>query len=468
MADNKQQSQSALYLCQQSQEQLKQSSQQLVSDQQALPSRTEPIVQQPQPKHYRMHPLLLVSLALLVVIVTLAGVFGFHLINGERSATGQNQPTSASVSQSPPGLTQGNTPSQPNMYEQYKQLASFYVSHMTLDEELGQLIMVEYNEASYSPDLDTMITKLHVGGVILYEFQIRTADQVKHDIAEMQKHAFLPLLISTDEEGGPFVHRLANIYGLRMSAADIAQTGNPQVAMQQGQKTAQDLLTLGINNNLAPDVDVNIIGSDPYARTFGSTPQSVIAFAGAYLQGLQESGVVGCIKHFPGLGATTADAHTTLPVINRTKDQLYSVELAPFKALIQSSNRQEQPGMIMSTDVLMPAIDSHYPAELSHIFMTDILRKQFGYDGVAVTDSLYMQGISQTWTLPEAAVLALNAGNDMLLGPTGVNQTMAVLKALKAALQNGKLSKTRIDEAATRIIALKMEYHLMPAVPPQF
>ena len=119
-------------------------------------------------------------------------------------------------------------------------------------------------------------------------------------------------------------------------------------------------------------------------------------------------------------------------------------------------------------DVLMPTIDPHYPAELSHLFMTDILRKQFGYDGVAVTDSLSMQGIAQTWNLPTAAVLALNAGNDMLLGPTGASQMIAVLGTLKAALQHGTLSKARVDEAATRIIALKMEYHLMPAVPPQF
>ena len=122
----------------------------------------------------------------------------------------------------------------------------------------------------------------------------------------------------------------------------------------------------------------------------------------------------------------------------------------------------------MPTDVLMPAIDSKYPAELSHIFMTDILRKEFGYDGVVLTDSLYMQGIAQTWTLPEAAVLALNAGNDMLLGPANADQMVAVLNALKAALHNGQLSKARVDEATTRIIALKMEYHLMPAVPPQF
>jgi beta-N-acetylhexosaminidase len=99
--------------------------------------------------------------------------------------------------------------------------------------------------------------------------------------------------------------------------------------------------------------------------------------------------------------------------------------------------------------------------------MTDILRKQFGYDGVVLTDALYMQGITQKWNMYQAAVMSLNAGNDMILGPTGADQMLATINALKAALQNGTLSKARVDEAATRIIALKMEYHLMPAVPPQ-
>src|SRR6266700_1769162 len=127
----------------------------------------------------------------------------------------------------------------------------------------------------------------------------------------------------------------------------------------------------------------------------------------------------------------------------------------------------EQPGMIMPTDVLMPAIDPVYPAELSHIFMTDILRKQFGYDGVVLSDALYMQGITQKLNMYQATVMALNAGNDMILGPTGADQMLATINALKAALQNGTLSKARVDEAATRIIALKMEYHLMPALPSQ-
>ena len=284
----------------------------------------------------------------------------------------------------------------------------------------------------------------------------------------MQQRASIPLLISTDEEGGPYVHRLSHIYGYRMSATDIYNTGNPQVATQQGIKAAHDLLALGINENLTPDVDVNLVnGYDMVTRTFGNTPQSVITYAGAYMKALQGNGVIACIKHFPGLGDATPDAHTSLPVVNRTRDQIYSVELAPFKAFIQSPDRLLNPGMIMPTDVLMPAIDPVYPAELSHIFMTDILRKQFGYDGVVLTDALYMEGITQKWSMYQAAVMALNAGNDMILGPTGVDQMLATINAFKAALLNGTLSKSRVDEAATRIIALKMEYHLMPAVPPQ-
>jgi beta-N-acetylhexosaminidase len=349
----------------------------------------------------------------------------------------------------------------------YKQLASLYVAHMTLDEELGQLIMVEYADTYYSPDLDTIISRLHAGGIIMYEFQMQTFNQTKHDIALMQQHAKIPLLISTDEEGGE-VHRLINIYPPRPSAISIYATGDPTVAAQQGHKVAHDLLALGINENLAPDVDVELIsGPDQALRTFGYTADSVITFAGAYMRAMQGDGVIACIKHYPGLGDASIDAHFGLPIVNRTRDQLYSVELAPYKAFIRSTNRLDHPGMIMSTDVLMPAIDPKMPAELSHIFMTDILRKQFGYDGVVMTDALYMQGISQYWSMPQAAVLALNAGNDMLLGPTGADQMIDMINGLKAALQNGTLSKARVDEAATRIIALKMEAHLMPAVPPQ-
>ena len=350
----------------------------------------------------------------------------------------------------------------------YKQLARAYVSHMTLDEKIGQLIMAEYYTPTYSDDLQTMITTLHAGGVVMYALQMHTFNQTKHDIEEMQKHANLPLLISTDEEGG-FVERVQNIYGHHPGALEIYQTGNVNNAIAAGHRIAHDLQALGINEDLAPDVDVQLVdGPDQYLRTWGYTTQSVITYGGAYLRTVQNDGVIACIKHFPGLGAASTDAHYDLPVVKRTRDQIYSTELVPFKTFIQSSNPLENPGMVMSTDMLMPAIDPVWPTELSHIFITNILRKELGYDGVVITDGLYMEGISKKWDLGEATVLSLLAGNDMILGPNGSYQMTVVINAIKAALQSGRLPMARIDESATRIISLKLQRHIMPIMPPQF
>ncbi len=418
-------------------------------------------------KRPRLAAPVMVILVSLAALLALAGIMGWLWLGGGSSQDSLFSGSSPSGPFAQPSLNarQINAIMHLSGYMKYKQLASLYVARMSLDVELGQLIMVEYADTYYSPDLDEMVNQLHAGGVIMYQFQMPTAAQTREQIAQMQAHATFPLLIATDEEGGPYVDRLSQIYGPRMSPTQIEETGDPGVAAQQGAKAAHDLLALGINTNLAPDVDVNLVnGYDMVTRTFGDTPQQVITFAGPYLRALQKAGVIGCIKHYPGLGDASPDAHTTLPIVNQTAQQIYDIDLAPFKAFIQSPDALENPGMIMPTDVLMPAIDPVYPAELSHIFMTDILRKQFGYDGVVLTDALYMQGIR--WSMPEAAVMALNAGNDMILGPTGADQMIEVLNALKAALQDGTLSKVRVDEAATRIIALKMEYHLMPAVPP--
>lgn len=412
----------------------------------------------------------LLTLVGICLLVGFAAIFSPHFFAGSEAQLTPTPPAGNVGAFARPQLSAAQINDLHHLvsYMQYKQLASLYVQRMSLDEEIGQVIMIEYADTYYSSDLNEMITNLHAGGVIMYEFQMTSFNQTKHDIAEMQQNAKIPLLISTDEEGGPYVHRLLNIYPPHMSATQMADSGNPQVAANEATLVAHQLLALGINVNLAPDVDVQLVpGYDLVTRTFGNTPQSVITYAGAYMQALQKAGVIATIKHYPGLGDATGDAHKLLPVINRTKAQIYATELAPYKAFIQSSNPLLNPGIIMPTDLLMPAIDPKMPAELSPIFMTDILRDQLGYDGVALTDALYMQGITDQWGMPEAAVLALKAGDDMILGPTGAAQTIAVIDAIKAALQNGTLSKTRLDEAATRIIALKMEYHLMPAVPPQ-
>src|SRR5579885_3226592 len=378
---------------------------------------------------YRRTLAILILLLLLALVVIVGGDVNLQAFS-DISDLQSNGAVSGSFIQMPLDTTQVNDLGHLMNHMQYKQLAKLYVSHMTLDEKLGQLFMVQSYDQYYSPALEMMVDQLHAGGVIMYAFQMQTFQQTRHDILETQQHATIPLIIAADEEGG-YVERVQNIFGHHPGALEIYETGNVNLATQAGNRIARDLQSLGIN---------------------------------AYLRAVQGDGEIACLKHFPGLGAASTDAHYDLPVIKRSAAQIYSVELAPFKAFIQSKNKLDNPGMIMSTDLLMPAIDPTMPAELSHIFMTDILRNQLGYDGVVITDALWMTGIAEKWNLAQAGVLALNAGNDMLLGAIGPYQMMDMINGLKAALQDGTLSMARLNEAVTRIIALKMQYHIIPVI----
>ncbi|MGZ6368521.1 MAG: glycoside hydrolase family 3 N-terminal domain-containing protein [Ktedonobacteraceae bacterium] len=431
-----------------------------------------PSLQGPRPKRRRIG--LLVSLAL-VTLAILVVMTGLYIHFGSVIQPAQSQQTTDTYEHSGAFITAPYNPSQLNALAHlvdrmnYKELAGLYVAHMSLDEKLGQMIMTESEQNDYSDDLNYMITQLHVGGMIMYESHLQTASQARTTTSLSQQNAKIPLLISVDEEGGLYVHRLEKIYGARPGPTEISQTGSLVYDQQQGVKLAHDLLTLGLNTDLAPDVDVSIIpGYDTEDRTFGTTAAAVIEYAGPYIEAMQSHGLIACLKHYPGgLGDTPYDAHDILPTDNRSIAQIYATELAPYKTFINSPNPLMRPAMIMSTDVLMPAVDPTMPAELSHKFMTDILRNQFGFDGVAITDALYMGGISDRWSEPQAAVLAIQAGNDMILSPMGSARTVAVIEALRQALQNGQLSMARVNEAVTRIIALKMQCHLLPATLPR-
>jgi len=406
----------------------------------------------------------LVLLLLAFLVATLGGDI-------RRMVTGSAAPPLQTFEMTGPFIQQPLNPDQVNKLHQlstyinYKTLAKMYLSRMTLDQKLGQLFMVQYWGYTYSNDLETMIHDQYAGGVIMYGAQMQTFNQTKNDITHMQKKAWMPLLISTDEEGG-FVERIMNIYGHRPGALETYQTGKIENAAKLGHSITHDLQALGINTDLAPDVDVPVVmGPDQYLRTWGYTPQSVIQWGGTYLRAIQGDGEIGCLKHFPGLGAATTDAHSELPVVERSLDQLYSTELAPYKYFVHTQNKLENPGMIMTTDVLMPAVDPNMPAELSHPFVTDILRHQLGYNGVVLTDALYMVGIANKWNLTQAVVLAIEAGNDMILGVRDSSELSSSVAALKQAIAAGGLSMASINESVTRIIALKIQYHLWPSTP---
>jgi beta-N-acetylhexosaminidase len=424
----------------------------------------------------RKHLLLLIGL---VVIVVMGSGTGLYLL--KKGILGTTVPTPGSRNSpfvhSPMETRVVDTVQPDAEWLKDKQLANLYVSRMSLDNEIAQLLMVEYRYAThYSTDLDVMLNRQHVGGVILYREQINTIEQTRQDTSEMQKRSTLPVFIAVDEEGWN-VSRLTNLYPkkrfYRKDADDIRATGDPNVATSEGRKVAQDLLALGINMNLTPDVDVSTdtqyIGYD--GRSFGSTPGEVIKYAGPYMKAMQAAGVIGCIKHFPGIGSIERgnDPHAVLPLITENKDQLYQKDIATFIHFIQSTDPQERASVVMPTDVIVPSIDPIYPAELSHTIITDILRKQLHFDGMVLTDALVMGGVQlngRPLTLGQAGVMALQAGDDMLMGAGNPTDAEGMIAAIKTAIQDGTLTKARVDEAATRIIALKMAAHLMPAVAP--
>lgn len=335
---------------------------------------------------------------------------------------------------------------------------------MTLDQKLGQLIIVEYLGNSYTgTELHDMVANQYVGGFLYqavnhnFEPPYNVIENVATFSRQAMQDAKIPLLIGTDQEGG-LVNRLYTFHGYLPSAAEMTATGDPKFAYNQGGMAAKWMLQLGINADLAPVVDVQTV--DPpvlVTRMFGRDPGTVATYAGAYLNGLQQNKVIGTLKHFPGLGAITSDPHAGLPTVNRSLSQLESIDLMPYKLMIQ----QDRPAMIMATDVLMPAIDPNLPAELSPLAINDLLRKQLGYDGVVITDGLYMGGIRERWSLSEASVLSILAGDDLIEGPYTVSQVAAVVAAFKQALQQGRLSMARIDQSVERILLMKVQYGII-------
>ncbi len=221
---------------------------------------------------------------------------------------------------------------------------------------------------------------------------------------------------------------------------------------------AQDLLALGINADLAPVVDVRTTpAAVEYTRLFGDDPATVDRFAGAFLDGVQQNGVVGCLKHWPGIGSVTLDPHETLPTIDRSLGDLQSTEFAAFKNLLG-----HQPGMIMVTHVIVSALDPSLPATLSPKVVDGVLRGQLGYQGVVMTDSLYMKGISVRYSLGEAAVLSIIAGDDLLEGAWDTGSMQEMLGAIKQAMAQGRISAQRIDQSVARVLTLKARYGLIP------
>ena len=281
--------------------------------------------------------------------------------------------------------------------------------------------------------------------------------QLVHDL---KAHANQALIIATDEEGGS-VDRLAPYYGPSPSPQSLAATGDPQQAYNQAQLDARRLLASGINTDFAPLADVYQGGAVDESRMFGTTTNQVITYAGAFLAGLQQEGVVGTLKHWPGIGSAPANPDYGLPTITHSQAELNAIDFATFRTLLTL-----QPGMIMVTHAMVPAYDSHAPASLSPVLVDQVLRGQLGYQGVVITDAMdggglfqfmQQQGYTvQTQAIAEASVRAILAGNDIVECPIEPDRLAAVVAAMTTAVQSGRISQERLRQSLRRIIALKV------------
>jgi beta-N-acetylhexosaminidase len=346
-----------------------------------------------------------------------------------------------------------------------------YIATLTPQQQIGQTLMLAVYANGYSADLDQALTQWHLGSAIFFPeygrgpLQPATLAGLRQLLSDLKSHADTPLLLATDEEGGT-VDRLAPYYGQTPSPQQLAATGDPHQAHMQAQADAARMRQVGLNVDFAPLADVYQDGGIEQSRTFGTTPAQVTTYAGAFLDGLQQNGVAGTLKHWPGLGASSGDPDDTLPTVTHSQAQLGAIDFASFRSLLT-----HQPDLIMVTHVRVPAYDTQAIASLSPVLVQRVLRNQLGYQGVVVTDTMDAQGLitymqQQGYSDPEqgiaeACVRAFLAGDDLIEAPIEQDRLAAVVAAMARAVQSGRVSQARLHEALHRIIRLKARLGLL-------
>jgi beta-N-acetylhexosaminidase len=345
-------------------------------------------------------------------------------------------------------------------------------TQLTLEQQIGQTLMVGFWGTTASQEIIDLIQKYHIGNVILFSRNIADAEQVHTLTATLQQAArdaghILPLLIATDQENG-IVQRLgtaATLFPGNMALGAINAQDAQKITFEVAQATGQEMAALGINMNLAPVVDVNnnaansVIG----VRSFGEDPHLVARLGSAAVQGYQGAGVIACMKHFPGHGDTSVDSHLALPTIPYDLARLQQLELVPFIAGIQTGVAS-----IMVAHIHFPALDPSevLPASLSSNVIQGLLRTQLAYQGLIISDCFEMRAVSETFGTERAAVMGLQAGNDIVLVSHHYEQQVGSINAIKTALHTGSLTPQVIQQAAQRVLALKSHYLSWHQAPP--
>lgn len=342
------------------------------------------------------------------------------------------------------------------------------ISSLPVEKRIGQLFFIGLSGTEIGDNNRELFEEISPGGVCLFARNIRSAEQTRNLLDETRAALPVEPFLSADQEGG-LVDRLRRINTPMPAANNIKNIAD---AAMLAQVTAETLQILGFNMNFAPVVDVvddtrRKFDNGLYSRTFGTDKSQVFEIAGAYVDVLQKNGCLACLKHFPGLGASELDSHEDLPMVNVAFEELFAVDLFPYRNLFQNSLIDA----VMVAHAAYPRIDLQenasngklLPSSLSYNFVTGLLRDELGFGGLVLTDDLEMGAILKHHSIGEACKLAFLAGADMLSICSSADAVRQGYEAIFTAFKNGEISEARLNHSLRRIARLKSS---MPKPPP--
>ena len=326
------------------------------------------------------------------------------------------------------------------------------VANMSDADKVGQLMMIGIHGKSLNDDAKFMLNEYRVGGIILFDRNMESKDQVKTLIADINKAGksagLTPLFLGIDQEGGAVARMDDKL--IKVPPAEEVGKEPVEQAAALAREVGTELKELGFNINFAPVADLGLT----YGRSYSTNPDEVVRYASAVGKSYDEAGLWYSYKHFPGIGKTDVDLHADTSIVPVSKETLLSEDTKVFVDLIKQSKPNTY--TIMVSHAMYPQIDPDHPASLSKAIITDWLRKDMGYNGVVVTDDMDMGALAKHYTFGDMAVQSILAGSDILLVCHEYEHMQEAYNGLMKAVKDGRISKERLDESVKRILLMKM------------
>src|SRR5215217_5440070 len=336
---------------------------------------------------------------------------------------------------------------------------------LPLEHQIGQLLFIGLPGTELDAEARALLEEVKPGGVIVFGRNVAAPDQLRGLLDGVRASLRVPPLLGIDQEGG-LVDRLRKICTPMPAARVIRQHGDLAGARAHGRITGEVLRLLGFNMNFAPVMSImtedrDLLSNGLYSRSYGRSPGEVLGYTTVYMRGLQGTGCLGCLKHFPGIGAGEVDSHEQMPVVQLSHDDLIAQDLAPYIELFQ--RRDDRVRCVMVSHGGFPNIDIREeitggllePASLNYNIVTKLLRQELGYNHLVVTDDLEMGAIARHCEIEDAVVRASLAGEDMLLICASPEKIRGGYAGLLAAAKSGRLPQERIQESLERIARTK-------------